>query len=125
MVVNVNETGPTTTTTTTTTKTTTTTTITTTTAMMMVTLQLVFSIGKGKVITINAMKACMGRRGTAPFILNLGTRWRQAVNFISHVRYAQDITSVSTAQKAGWTPKPLLGNLEKRKRDPWIVQPIA
>jgi len=31
---------------------------------------------KGKVFPVQAIKAYMGRRGTAPIILNLGTRWR-------------------------------------------------
>jgi len=31
---------------------------------------------KGKVFPVQAMKAHMGRTGTAPLILKLGSRWR-------------------------------------------------
>jgi len=40
-------------------------------------------IQKGKVFPVQAIKAYMRRRGTAPLIFNLGTRWRWAVNFAS------------------------------------------
>jgi hypothetical protein len=31
---------------------------------------------KGKVAPLHAMKACRGSRSIAPFILNLGVKWR-------------------------------------------------
>jgi hypothetical protein len=37
---------------------------------------------KCKVFPVHTMKAYMGRRGTTPLILNLGTRCRQVVNFM-------------------------------------------
>jgi len=36
---------------------------------------------KGNACPLNAMKVHGGSRGIAPLILNLGTRWRQVVNF--------------------------------------------
>jgi hypothetical protein len=37
---------------------------------------------KGKFFPVQAIKAYMGRRDTAPLILNIGTRWRWVVNFM-------------------------------------------
>jgi len=42
----------------------------------MVNYQLGYGNGAGKGCPVHAMKAHKGRRGTAPLILNLGTRWR-------------------------------------------------
>jgi hypothetical protein len=49
---------------------------------------------KGKVVPLHAMKSYSGRRGIAPFILNLGSRWRLVVNFTPRPLYLQEITPV-------------------------------
>jgi len=50
---------------------------------------------KGEVVHVYAMKACMGRRGIAPLILNLGTRWRWVGNITPRPLYHQERNPVS------------------------------
>jgi hypothetical protein len=38
---------------------------------------------KGKIFPVNAMEAYGGSRSTSPRFLNLNTRWRQMMNFMS------------------------------------------
>jgi len=45
-------------------------------------------------------------RGKVPLILNLGTRWRQVVNFTLWLLYPQERTLVPTEQENGQAPKP-------------------
>jgi hypothetical protein len=42
---------------------------------------------KDKVFPVHAMKTYRGRRGTAPLVLNIGTRWRWVVNFMPRPHY--------------------------------------
>ena len=47
---------------------------------------------KGKAFCIHALKAYRGSRSMAPFILNLGTRWRWVVSFTRRPQNPQKIT---------------------------------
>ena len=49
------------------------------------------------------MKAYKGSRGTAPLILNLGTRWKWVINFTSHSLCPREKTAVPFEQVAGGT----------------------
>ena len=60
-------------------------------------------------VQVHATKAYRGSRGAAPLILNLGTRWRWAVNFTSRPIYARVRTGGWMGLRAG------LGVLDKRK----------
>ena len=61
------------------------------------------------------MKAYRVSRGTAPLVLNLGTRWRQVVNFTSESLYPRKRTP-GTHQREGWMgPRAGLDVSEKRK----------
>jgi hypothetical protein len=53
-----------------------------------------YSITKGEVL-VHAMKVHRWRRGTAPLILNPGTRWRKVVNFTHQLLYLWERTPVS------------------------------
>jgi len=48
------------------------------------------------------MRAQTGGRGIAALILNIGTRWKQAVNFMPKVHYSWERTLVPTEWKARW-----------------------
>jgi hypothetical protein len=48
--------------------------------------------GKGKVVAVHTMMAKRGSRGIAPPILNLGTRQRWVINFLSHLLYPKEET---------------------------------
>ena len=47
----------------------------------------IHTIYKGKAVLIHAMKTYMGSTGTAPLILNLGSRWRWVVIFMLRLLY--------------------------------------
>jgi hypothetical protein len=44
-----------------------------------------------------------GSRCTAPFILNLGTRWMHVVNFVPQLLYAQKLTLLPTEGPQSWS----------------------
>jgi hypothetical protein len=44
--------------------------------------------GKGKLISMHAIKAYRGRRGAVPLILNLGTKWRYVVSLALLLLYS-------------------------------------
>jgi len=50
--------------------------------------------GKGKVVSVHAIKAYRGSRGVLPLILNLGTKWRWVVIFTLRAIYFQERTLV-------------------------------
>jgi hypothetical protein len=51
------------------------------------------------------MKACKGKRDTAPLILNLSTKW-QAINFMPLPLYlAMGAETVHIEDEAGWAPQ--------------------
>jgi hypothetical protein len=51
------------------------------------------------------MKAYRVSRGMSPLILNLGTRWEWAVNFMPRPLYHRERNPVPVEQEAGWTPE--------------------
>ena len=51
---------------------------------------------KGKIFRPHAMKAYRANRGTAPLILNFGTRWRWLVNFTPWPLYPRESAPVAT-----------------------------
>jgi hypothetical protein len=57
-------------------------------------------IGKGDVFPIQPMKAQRWNRGIAPFMLNLGSGWRWALNIMPWPLYPQEITLVPFEWKA-------------------------
>jgi hypothetical protein len=69
--------------------------------------------------------------GIAALILNIGTRWKQSVNFMSKVHYSWERTLVPTEWKARWAAElvwtmwrtenllPLLGFKH------WIIQSVV
>ena len=60
-----------------------------------------FNLVKATFIPVNAMKAQGGggRRGIAPFIRNLGARWRRVVSFTSRPLYAWRKSPVPNKRK--------------------------
>ena len=52
------------------------------------------------------MKAYRGRRGVAPGILDISTRWRWEVNFTLRLLYLRQGTSVSIKWECEWAPEP-------------------
>jgi hypothetical protein len=77
------------------------------------------------------MKAHRGRRGIAPFIPNLSTRWRWVVNFTPWPLYLLEGLLVPTEQEAGWTLELVttFWSLEEflllLRFESWTVQPVA
>jgi hypothetical protein len=61
------------------------------------------------------MKAYKGSRGIAPFILNIGARWRKVVNIAAWLLHPQQRTLIPTEQKARWAPRVGMNYLEKRR----------
>jgi len=53
------------------------------------------------------MKTYQGNEGTAPCILNLGTRWRWVVSFMPQQLYSWQKNVEPIQCKAGWTPEPV------------------
>lgn len=53
------------------------------------------------------MKAYRGRRGVAPLVLNLCTRFRYVVNVKRRPLWSREWTTVSTELEAGWVPEPV------------------
>ena len=43
----------------------------------------------------------------SPLILNLDTRSRRIVSFLSRSLYAREVTAISTEYEAGWTLEPV------------------
>jgi hypothetical protein len=60
-----------------------------------------------KVGPVRAMKAYVQRGGTAPLILNLGTRWRQAISLDVAVLPVANELPVPIQEESGWTPQPV------------------
>jgi len=46
--------------------------------------------GQGQLVSVHAIKAYSGKRGTAPCILNLDTKWGWVVNFRRRPLYSRD-----------------------------------
>jgi hypothetical protein len=59
--------------------------------------------GKGKVVSVRAMKAHRGSRRVAPLILNLGTKWRWLVILTVRPIYFRERTLVPV----GWATDPV------------------
>jgi hypothetical protein len=57
--------------------------------------RVVWVTNKKLVVPVYVMKAYRRSRGTAPLILNLGTRWRWVVNFMAQPLYPREIILVS------------------------------
>jgi hypothetical protein len=81
---------------------------------------------KEKLHAMTAYRVC---RGTAPLILNPGTRWRWVVTFMLWPLCPGEISSVPTEQEAGWAPEPT--GFCRRKNilylpefEPRTVQPV-
>ena len=55
----------------------------------------------GKVFLGHAAKAYRGSRGTAPPILNLGTKWKRVTNFTPRPLYPRTRTAVTTDEEGG------------------------
>jgi hypothetical protein len=64
--------------------------------------QTIYFVGKGKAVAVHDMEAYMGSRIIAPLVLNLASRWRSVVNFISRPVYHLERTPVPTEEKVGW-----------------------
>jgi len=67
-----------------------------------------------------------GSSGVTPFILNLGTRWRQVASFMHWQLYLQVRTPVPTEYQKQfgwyWITENLSSLLELK---PWTIQPVA
>jgi hypothetical protein len=53
------------------------------------------------------MMACRGSKSIAPPFLDLGTKWRQVVNFTPLLFYPRETTPVPIKQEAGRAPQPV------------------
>jgi hypothetical protein len=56
----------------------------------------------GNVITVHAIKAYRGRRGTAPLIFNLVITWSLSGYFMIRSLYHREITPVPLQQESAW-----------------------
>ena len=73
-----------------------------------------------------------GRRGIAPLIPELSTRWRLVVGFIAHpLRSKGQNTLYPLSRRLGWTPQPVWHSIEQEsllylpEAEPCIIQPVA
>jgi hypothetical protein len=62
-----------------------------------------FKADKGKFFPVHTMKACSGRRDITPLTLNIGIRWRSAVNFMLEPIYARGKNPI-THRIGVWVP---------------------
>jgi hypothetical protein len=75
---------------------------------------------RGKAIALYAMKAYSGLSTAA---LNLGTRWRSAVNSTPRPLYRRDTTPASIIRRLGGPQQPDCKSW--RGFEPWIVHPVT
>jgi hypothetical protein len=86
---------------------------------------------KGKVVPVLAMKAYRWKRGTAPHILNLGTRWVQLVSFTPCPLYLWGMNTVPLNRRSCGLQsqsKHAFGAdnlLPLPGIEPWIIHPVA
>jgi hypothetical protein len=52
------------------------------------------SSGKGKIVSVHAIKACRGSRRLAPLILNFGARWKLEASITPRPLYLRGRTAV-------------------------------
>jgi len=62
----------------------------------------------GATVPIHIIKACKGRRGTAPLILNFGTRWRWEWSGLAPSCLAHRETAPGTSGHFGEKKKPFI-----------------
>ena len=87
---------------------------------------------KSKGVHVHTIKACRGRRGIAPLILNLGTRWRWKVSFMPRLlfSYGKNLWYLLNRKSDGlhswsWCLGKEKNTLSMMGTEPRIIQPIS